>query len=157
MFGFSPVLCWQTVSLCCISTVRPFLPAWMPAVSGSMTPDNTKCADACVPVSSLRSDERSLGSVGEGFYRMLESLRMNADTSCQPLSSHCYTVHRRLINCSFCSCRRYAENFWDSFNPSSLPLITLDAQEALFSFPLRCNILFDVGLKWVRRTHRNTL
>lgn len=59
------------------------------------------------------------------------SLHLNADTSCQPLII--YTI---VINSSFCGCLRYVENFWDSINPSSLSLIALDAQEALFSSPL---------------------
>lgn len=44
-----------------------FLSCSTATIVGSMTPDNIKCADACVIVKLLPSDDQSLGSVGENF------------------------------------------------------------------------------------------
>lgn len=64
--------------------------------------------------------------------------------------------HYSLINCSFCRSLRSVENFWDSFNPSSVSLIALDAHAAPFGSPLEQYFVW-CGFKEAQHTDTRTL
>lgn len=121
-------------------------------VDEGMTPDNIKCADACVSVGLLTIWWTESWHSGSGFLFNVQSPFQSRYKL--PASLSHIVTHYCLINCSFGCCLRYVENFWDSFNPSSLSLIALDAQKDLFSSPLEQHFVWS-GLS--TQTHTYTL